>query len=99
MSILKFMIDDDFFINSNMEYENSCIYGGKIIKPPSEYSKDSENTKNQEINIYIQWLEYIQDNFKNENNEILMSNKKYKFIKYFLLKMEMSIYLPSIDTL
>ena len=46
------MINDDFFINSNMEYENSCIYRGKIIKPPSEYSKDSENYKNQEINIY-----------------------------------------------
>ena len=51
MSILKFMIDDQFFIYSNIEYDNLSIFRGKILKPSIEYSNKSDNSKNNDINM------------------------------------------------
>ena len=66
MSILKFMIDDKFFINSNIEYDNLSIFRGKILKPSIEYSNKSEDSKNPDINM-------------NGNNIIVNSNShRYK---------------------
>ena len=42
MSVLKFMIDDEYLKNSHAEYENLSILKGKVIKPNIDYSGTSE---------------------------------------------------------
>ena len=71
MSILKFMIDKNFLYNSNLEYENSSIFRGKVIKPPIEYSDKSEISKDQDINEG-------NNQINNENRIINIHLKRYK---------------------
>ena len=66
MSVLKFMIDDQFFKNNNIEYENVSLIKGQIIKPSLEFSSISEASKNQGLNLV--------DN----NNIINMQSKSHR---------------------
>ena len=87
MSILKFLRDQYYFTNSNMDYENSIIFNGKVVKPSIEYSEKFESSKDQEIkakfnteinneNILINIdSNRFKDNIKDEIN---ISNFKYK---------------------
>ena len=44
MSIFKFMVDNQYFINSNVDLENLSIIQGKVIKP--EFSFSDNNSQN-----------------------------------------------------
>ena len=43
MSIFKFMVDNQYFINSNVDLENLSIIQGKVIKPEFSFSDNSQN--------------------------------------------------------
>ena len=56
MSVFKFMIDDEYFKNSNVEYENLSILKDKVVKPHLEFSNKSETSKegdNNDINYHL----------------------------------------------
>ena len=44
MSIFKFMVDNQYFINSNIELENFSLIKGKVIKP-KDFSFSDENSQ------------------------------------------------------
>ena len=67
MSILKFMIDDQFLKNNNDEYENLSILKGKIIKPSLEFSSISVYSKDQYKNNIIK---NHKDSHINDNNNL-----------------------------
>ena len=46
MSILKFMIDNKYFENSDVDFENFTIIKNKVEHPNLVYSFDSEKDKN-----------------------------------------------------
>ena len=43
MSIFKFMVDNQYFINSNVDLENLSIIQGKVIKPEFSFSDNNSN--------------------------------------------------------
>ena len=68
MSVLKFMIDDQFFKNNNIEYDNLSILKGQIIKPSLEFSSISETSKNQDL--------YLNNN--NVDNDKNLNSKSHR---------------------
>ena len=72
MSILKFMIDEEYFINSNNI--NSSILKGKVVKPSIEYSNKSENFNYQENSKCIDINKNDNDNNSNLNNNDIHIN-------------------------
>ena len=46
MSIFKFMVDNQYFINSNIELENMSLIQGKVIKPDFSFSENSQKGAN-----------------------------------------------------
>ena len=71
MSIFKFMIDNKYFENSNIEFENFSIIKNKVKHPNLVYSFDSEkyseNSLSQQKDI---------DNDNKINNDIINTNKE-----------------------
>ena len=77
MSILKFMIDEQFFKNNNYEYDNISILKGKIIKPSLEFSSLSENSKNQDNSTN----KYRNNDIDNQQVTPISKRKNKKIIK------------------
>ena len=85
MSIFKFMVDNQYFINSNEELENYSLIKGKVIKPDFSFSNDSqisngivnENQKNNlEINTKCINNIDIKENINLETNMNIINNLK-----------------------
>jgi hypothetical protein len=90
MSIFKFMVDNQYFINSNIELENMSLIQGKIIKPDFSFSDISQNgakdsskrileIKTEEINSEKK----VEKDIKNlETNFNTINNAKKKEINF-----------------
>ena len=85
MSIFKFMVDNQYFINSNEELENYTLIKGKVIKPDFSFSNDSQisngivnenQKKNLEINTKCINNIDKKENINLETNRNIINNLK-----------------------
>ena len=76
MSILKFMIDNQYFLNSDIDLENYTIIKGKVIKPEISFSEKSQNKENINGGNYEEKKEDNIENISFSNSiEIKQINK------------------------
>ena len=66
MSIFKFMIDNQYFSNSNIDIENLSILNGKVAKPNLVFSNNSSSLRNQKSIVNI----HNSENNEYNNNEL-----------------------------
>ena len=85
MSVFKFMIDDEYLKNSNVDYENLSIFQGKVVKPNIDYSgiSDSlkvevEDKKENNNDNYLNLKDNLnKKNLNKESNTTLKENNPY----------------------
>ena len=78
MSILKFMVDNQYFTNSNVELENFTILKGKVVKPFISVSENSVDNKNNLSSIKSKDESEIKNQLedKKSNDENKLENPK-----------------------
>ena len=84
MSIFKFMIDYNYIVNSNYEFENMSIIKGNVVQPNLNFSKDclnesinnnddySNNKNNKDNNE-------INERNRNNNEDIIVTDRNNSF--------------------
>ena len=70
MSVIKFMIDEEYLRNSNADFENLSILRGKVVKPNIDYSGTSDIS--QDLNEDKK--QNNNDNDKNNDNYLNLKN-------------------------
>ena len=71
MSIFKFMVDNQYFINSNVDLENLSIIQGKVIKPELSFSDNiSQNGANDSSKKVLEIKTCGINNKKPQQNDI-----------------------------
>jgi hypothetical protein len=81
MSVFKFMIDEEYLRNSNVEFENLSILRDKVVKPNIDYSGTSdisigqiEDKKQNNEDIYLNLKNNLKESDLNKDSTTVREN-------------------------
>ena len=85
MSIFKFMIDNRYIVNNDLDFENLSIIKDNVIQPKLNYSNSSFNNKEYSNENISNNVDYAKDNKDNDNNNKIDERYKYNYNEDIIL--------------
>ena len=85
MAILKFMIDNKYYVNSDADLENMSIIKGNVVQPNMVFSKSSSKDYQNESIHNNDDIKFNKDNnkinerYKNNNEDIIITDRNNSF--------------------